>query len=198
MAAPIFLLIIVWLFLSQGRPIFYKSDRMKSVDKAFVLIKFRTMVAPSSTDPDSGASGGHKSARVTRVGQILRRVRLDELPQLWNIFTGDMSFVGPRPPLLKYTKSHHTLYAKVLRNKPGVTGLASIVYHYHEEFLLANTSSLEETEVIYQNRCIPRKAKIDLLYQQKQSIGLDIYVLYLTAAKFVKLPGRRAARIKNH
>jgi lipopolysaccharide/colanic/teichoic acid biosynthesis glycosyltransferase len=99
--APIILIVSLALVVSQGRPIFYVSERMKTDRDGFALWKFRTM----TQDPtDSGASGGHKSARITPIGRFLRRTRIDELPQLWNIFRGDMSFVGPRPPLRRYVE----------------------------------------------------------------------------------------------
>lgn len=94
LAAP-FALLLLWLMLREGRPLFYAAERMRAPGQPFRLWKLRTM-AP---DPaDSGVSGGDKASRITPTGRFLRRTRLDEIPQLWNVLKGDMSFVGPRPP----------------------------------------------------------------------------------------------------
>ncbi|WP_370275809.1 sugar transferase [Roseovarius indicus] len=113
-------IIAVWILLRDGRPVFYPSERMKGVNQPFTLWKFRTM---RSDRNDTGVSGGYKSARITRTGRALRGKRLDELPQLYNILKGDMSFVGPRPVVrLEMHKYgiHRPIYTSV---KPGVTGL---------------------------------------------------------------------------
>jgi lipopolysaccharide/colanic/teichoic acid biosynthesis glycosyltransferase len=153
------------LVICQGRPIFFLSERMKTPDQAFWLWKFRTM-RPAAQD--SGVSGGDKVARITPMGQILRRTRLDELPQLWNILRGDISFVGPRPPLRIYVERFPGLYGRVLQSRPGLTGLA--------------------TDAVYCTHCIPRKAELDLIYQKNQAIMLDILVLGKTISRLMKKP----------
>ncbi len=163
--------------LVEGRPVFYRAERMHSRDTAFGLWKFRTMrPAPG----DSGVSGGDKSERITRLGSVLRRTRLDELPQLWNILRGDMSFVGPRPPLRSYVERFPDLYGRVLRNRPGVTGLASMVYHRHEARILGQCRTADETDRAYVGRCIPAKARLDLIYQRNRSACLDLWILWRT------------------
>src|SRR5690606_7107976 len=122
------------LLAGQGRPVLYGAERMHAPGHPFTLWKFRTMRPATG---DSGVSGGDKAARITGPGRFLRRTRLDELPQLFNILRGDMSFVGPRPPLRQYVEAFPALYAEVLACRPGVTGLATLVFHRHEERILA-------------------------------------------------------------
>jgi lipopolysaccharide/colanic/teichoic acid biosynthesis glycosyltransferase len=135
---------------------------------------------------DSGVSGGDKAARITPAGGFLRRTRLDELPQLFNILKGDMSFVGPRPPLRRYVEACPETYAAVLRSRPGVTGLATLVFHRHEERFLAQCATPEETNRVYLRRCIPRKARLDLIYQRRQSLCLDLWILLRTLRGVVR------------
>lgn len=172
-------LIALCILRRDGRPIFYIAERMKTVDHPFHLIKFRTM-SQVPNDQNTGVTGGNKSNRITPIGRILRRYRLDELPQLFNVLRGDMSFVGPRPPLRRYTQAFPDLYARVLRSRPGVTGLATLHYHRHEERLIATAKTSQETEEIYMSRCIPRKAAIDLIYQRHAGVCFDIAILLQT------------------
>lgn len=171
---PIVAAVAVVVLVLDGRPIFYISERMRTPTEAFKLIKFRTM---KEADVAFGASCGDKSWRVTRTGSFLRRSRIDELPQLWNVIRGDISFFRPRPPLHLFVERFPDVYSKVLKSRPGITGLASVYFHRHEEFLLAGSASAEETDRIYTHRCIPRKAHIDLLYQARQSVCLDISIM---------------------
>lgn len=176
------LVVLVALALTQGRPFFYAAERMRSPTEAFRLWKFRTMTVVAT---DSGVSGADKAGRITPVGRVLRRFRLDELPQLWNILRGDISFVGPRPPLRAYVERFPDIYAEVLKSRPGVTGLASIHYHRHEEWLLARSRSAEETDRIYCRRCIPAKARLDLIYARQASVCFDLRLIGRTIARMV-------------
>ncbi|MEC7962295.1 MAG: sugar transferase [Pseudomonadota bacterium] len=174
---PVLLLLMIWLLLKEGRPLFYVAERMKGVDEPFALWKLRTMTV---VDSDTGVSGGDKSARITRTGARLRSKRLDEFPQLWNILKGDLSFVGPRPPLRQYVDAHPEIYAQVLKSRPGVTGLASITYHRHEAALLARCESAQETDAVYSRLCVPMKARLDLIYQRNQSMCYDFDLVFQT------------------
>ncbi len=179
------IVIAALLLIAQGRPVLYGSERMRDPARAFTLWKFRTM-RPAATD--SGVSGGDKVGRVTPLGAALRASRLDELPQLFNILKGDMSFVGPRPPLRQYVEAFPDLYAAVLKSRPGVTGLASLIYHRHEERLLARCTSAEETDGIYSRRCIPAKARLDLIYQRRRTLCLDLWILARTLHRVAERP----------
>lgn len=174
---PVMVGLVIWLLIRQGRPIFYVAERMKTPDQPFDLIKFRTMTV---VEADSGVSGGDKAARITPAGAWLRGKRLDELPQLINIIRGDLSFVGPRPPLRQYVERHPDIYARVLQSRPGVTGLASIVYHRHEAMLLARCETPEQTDAVYSRICVPAKARLDLIYQKNRNICYDFDLVFQT------------------
>lgn len=175
--APFLLGLMIWLWLRQGRPLFYVAERMKGVDQPFDLWKLRTMTVVAE---DSGVSGGDKSARITPAGAWLRSKRLDEFPQLWNILKGDLSFVGPRPPLRQYVEAEPALYARVLQARPGVTGLASIAYHKHEDRLLSRCETPEQTDAVYLRNCVPRKARLDLIYLENRNICYDFDLVFQT------------------
>ena len=177
---PASLIIALLILLREGRPVLYLSERMKTPDQGFQLWKFRTMTV---VDRDSGVSGGDKSARITPTGAWLRRFRLDELPQLWNILRGDISFVGPRPPLRRYVELCPEIYAQVLRTRPGVTGLATLVFHKTEERLLAPCTTPQDTEAVYLRRCVPVKARLDLIYARHRSLCYDAQLIAETVAR---------------
>lgn len=174
---PILLALLLWLLWKEGRPVFYLAERMTTPTRGFRLWKLRTMTL---AETDTGVSGGDKAARITRTGAWLRARRLDEFPQLWNILKGDLSFVGPRPPLRQYVEANPEIYAKVLQSRPGVTGLASICYHKHEAALLARCQTPEETDAVYSRICVPAKARLDLIYQRNQSMCYDFDLVFQT------------------
>ncbi len=174
---PVGIIIAIMILVKEGRPIFYVAERMRTPTESFGLVKFRTMTAE---DGDEGVSGGHKTDRITPFGKTLRRKRLDEIPQLWNVLTGDMSFVGPRAPLRKYVDEFPDLYAHVLKSRPGITGVASIYFHKHEEQLLAACKTAEEADHVYTTRCVPRKARMDLIYQRNRTVCWDIWLMFRT------------------
>lgn len=174
---PVILFLVVYIWRKQGRPLFYVAERMKAPGRPFGLIKFRTMTV---VDSDQGVSGAHKASRVTPLGAKLRAKRLDEFPQLWNILKGDLSFVGPRPPLREYVERFPQIYNEVLKSRPGVTGLATIRFHKHEDRLLARCTTAEETDDIYCRICVPRKAKLDMIYQRNQTTCYDFDLVFQT------------------
>ena len=177
-------LLLLWLLLREGRPLFYVAERMRAPDRPFLLWKLRTMkVVP----PETGVSGGDKATRITATGRFLRRSRLDEVPQLWNVLIGDMSFVGPRPPLRLYVERFPQLYTQVLRSRPGITGLATLVFHGHEERMLAECHDAAETDAVYSRRCVSRKAQIDLIYQRRRNLWMDFRLMAQTVARALKL-----------
>lgn len=182
-AVPILLVLMGVLLVLEGRPLFYISERMQTPTKGFALIKLRTMRVGAA---DGGVTGGNKSHAIPPVYRLLRKSRLDELPQLINVLRGDMSFVGPRPPLRGYVEDFPEIYTAVLRNRPGITGLASLRFHAHEEQLLAACQTPQETDHVYRTRCVPRKAALDMIYQRHQSLCFDLALIWETAAKVIR------------
>lgn len=186
--APLILGVALAILILDGRPVLFLSERMKTPDTGFLLWKFRTMRPDAA---DQGVSGGDKASRITRTGAYLRRKRLDELPQLVNILKGDISFVGPRPPLRRYVEMFPELYGQVLRSRPGVTGLATLAFHRREEDLLAPCKTPEETEEVYCRRCVPRKARLDLIYADQRTVCRDFNLMLATVSKGRSLHAER-------
>ncbi|MGZ3215648.1 sugar transferase [Paracoccus sp. T5] len=182
------------LLVAQGRPIFYAAHRMRGPNQPFTQWKFRTMLCE---EQDFGATGAHKNWRITPLGRFMRRSRIDELPQLFNILKGDMSFVGPRPPLREYVERFPAVYAQVLQSRPGVTGLATLIYHRHEDRILARCKSAAATEAAYYRRCLPAKLKIDLIYQRHRNMRLDLWILWHTLKIVISRRDERPRRRRN-
>jgi len=182
LTAPVLVIVAILMKRRDAGPLFYVAERMKTPDQPFNLIKFRTMSVVDDAK-NAGVTGGDKANRITPIGRTLRKYRLDELPQLINIIKGDMSIVGPRPPLRQYTDAFPELYGKVLQSRPGITGLATLHYHRHEERLIAQAKTPAETEHIYATRCVPRKATLDLIYQRNASVCFDAVILWQTVAR---------------
>lgn len=185
---PVLIVLVIYLLIKEGRPLFYVAERMKGPETPFNLWKLRTMTV---VDEDQGVSGGNKASRVTPTGAWLRRKRLDEFPQLWNILKGDLSFVGPRPPLREYVERFPEIYGEVLKSRPGVTGLATIRFHKHEDRLLERCETRQETDDIYCRICIPRKAKLDLIYQRHQSTCYDFDLVFQTIGNLFRGKNRQ-------
>lgn len=187
--SPVLFGVALAILIRDGRPVLYVSERMKTPEQAFWLYKFRTMTV---AEANAGVSGGDKAARVTPIGRVLRAKRLDELPQLFNILKGDISFVGPRPPLRMYVERFPEIYREVLKSRPGVTGLATLVFHRREESLLADCRTTAETDAVYARRCVPRKAQLDLIYARSQSICFDLRLMFSTVFRGIRVKGSRS------
>ncbi|WP_164738272.1 polysaccharide biosynthesis protein [Frigidibacter oleivorans] len=175
----------------QGRPVLHVSERMRTPDRAFRLVKLRSM-RPERGTGMTGVTGGDKAARITPFGQAIRRLRLDELPQLWNILRGDMGFVGPRPPLRQHVDCAPDLFARVLADRPGLTGAATLRFHAREAAILGACRDAQETDATYRARCLRQKARLDLAYARRRTLARDAAILWLTLAALVR-PRRRPA-----
>jgi lipopolysaccharide/colanic/teichoic acid biosynthesis glycosyltransferase len=173
--APVLLILAVAVKYSSPGPILHRGIRCGKNGRPFTLYKFRSMVV------DAAACGpritGRYDPRVTRVGRILRRTKLDELPQLFNTLIGDMSLVGPRPEDPSYVESYSADQRQVLRVKPGITSPATVLHRHEEEWLTG--PDWEET---YRREILPAKLEIELAYLQRRTLAEDIRVLALTAS----------------
>lgn len=169
---PILLLVAIVILVANGAPIMYVQERIGQDGKPFKLIKFRTMHG----DEKSPIAASELN-RITRVGRWLRRTKIDELPELLNIFVGDMSFVGPRPDVAGYADKLEGDDRRMLTMKPGLTGVASLKYRNEEDLLAAQPNPQE-----YNDKVIwPDKVRLNLLYMERQSLWLDVKVLICTA-----------------
>lgn len=171
--APLLLVIAVLVKLDSPGPVIYKATRVGRDGRPFKLYKFRSMVA--NADKLGPGVTGAADPRITRMGRVLRRTKLDELPQLWNVFKGDMSLVGPRPEDQRYVALYTPEQREVLRVRPGITSLASLRFR-HEERLL-NGSNWEQH---YIEDVMPAKLQIDLEYVRRQTLLQDARIVLWT------------------
>ena len=137
----------------------------------------------SNSDKKGLLSVGMRDSRITKVGYFLRRYKLDELPQLFNIFIGDMSFVGPRPEVRKYVEMYDDEQLQVLAVRPGLTDYASLEY-INENEILAKSENHEKT---YIDEIMPAKLKLNLKYIEEKSFWVDLKIIFKTALKIIKL-----------
>jgi lipopolysaccharide/colanic/teichoic acid biosynthesis glycosyltransferase len=175
LAGPLLLILAVAIKIESRGPVFFRGVRVGLHGHRFRIFKFRSMVADAEqSGPGITAAG---DSRVTRLGRLLRRFKLDELPQLLNVLKGEMSLVGPRPEDPRYVAHYTAEQRRVLSVRPGITGAASVRYR-HEEVLLRGP----DWETVYLTVIMPDKLKIDLAYIEHWSFGSDLKVLVQTGA----------------
>jgi len=172
--SPLFVLVIVAIKLDSDGPVFFRQERVGKGFRPFVLYKFRTMVrnAPNLGGPLTMP----RDPRITRIGSLLRKAKVDELPQLFNVMRGDMSLVGPRPEVPHYVEQYRTDFEEILQVRPGITDLASIKYR-DEHALLATASNPEE---LYCRDILPDKIRLAKEYVSKSSFFFDLTVIVRT------------------
>lgn len=177
--APVWIILPLLIVIdSTGNP-FYVQKRVGKDNKDFNLLKFRTMYA--GTDKKGLLTVGDNDRRITRIGYFLRKYKLDELPQLFNIIKGDMSIVGPRPEVRKYVQLYNEHQRNVLKVRPGLTDYASIEYIAESE-LLAQSDNPEYT---YIQDIMPKKIELNLKYIENQSLRLDFELIIKTLLKII-------------
>jgi lipopolysaccharide/colanic/teichoic acid biosynthesis glycosyltransferase len=168
---PVLLVIGLWVRLDSDGPVVFRQRRMGRYGNLFTIYKFRTMDV--KTNHRDFTVTRHGDRRVTRVGTRLRKYKLDELPQLWNVLMGDMSLIGPRPKL-----PHHETLEMPFR--PGLTGAATLIFRCEEEMLREIPE--DELEIFCVRRLTPCKAKLDSEYRQAATLISDLKLLYKTAS----------------
>jgi lipopolysaccharide/colanic/teichoic acid biosynthesis glycosyltransferase len=165
---PLAILISIFIKIDSPGPVFFKQKRVARYGKIFMILKFRTMV--ENAENKGPLITVNEDKRITRVGKIIRRFRFDELPQIFNVLIGDMSFVGTRPEIQKYVLSYTDEMKATLLMPPGVTSFASIKFE-NEEFLIKKS---EDVDFIYLNEILPQKMKYNLLYLKNFNFWFDV------------------------
>lgn len=178
--SPLFLIIAVWIVLDNYGPVFYRQQRVGKNGNDFLLLKFRSMRI--GADKMSLITVGERDPRVTKAGYYLRKYKIDELPQLWNVFIGDMSLVGPRPEVRKYVDLYTDEQRKVLSIRPGITDYASIEY-IDENRLLEQSSNPDKT---YVEIIMPAKIALNMRYLEHQTLKEYFTILLLTFSKLFR------------
>lgn len=182
--SPLFIILAVQVRRDSEGPILYKQTRVGLHGKHFKALKFRTMTV---VDEDDGITSADKTAtRVTKSGKFMRKYRLDELPQFFNILVGDMSLVGPRPQIPKYIPVYPETYKIIHEIRPGMTGLATVKFHEVEERMLAQAGA--DAEHVYTYKILPRKFHYNLFYVRHHNVCFDIVILWWT---FLGIIGKR-------
>lgn len=178
--SPLFLVVALWIVIDDPGPIFYRQQRVGKDNKDFGLLKFRSMRV--GADKMSLITIGERDPRVTHAGYYIRRFKLDELPQLWNVLIGDMSMVGPRPEVRRYVDLYTPEQQRVLSVRPGITDYASIEY-IDENRLLAQSSDPDKT---YIEEIMPAKITLNMRYINHQTIGEYMNIIFYTITKIIR------------
>lgn len=171
--SPLLLVITALIKLASPGPVLHRAQRVGLNGRLFTLYKFRSMLV--NADRLGAGITAHDDARITAIGRVLRRTKLDELPQLINVVKGDMSLVGPRPEDPRYVALYTPDQRRVLSVRPGVTSWASI--HYRHEERLIEASELDD---VYTTQVMPQKLALDLDYVARQSCLIDLQILLRT------------------
>lgn len=177
--APIYLILALAVVIDTGLPIFYRAERGGYRDKPFRIFKFRSMV--KNADQIGGGTTALNDSRITKVGNVLRKTKLDELPQLFNIIKGDMSFIGPRPELLRYTAQYEGEELLIHRVRPGITDYSSIEFINLDEIVGG-----ENADEMYEKYVLKRKNELRVKYAKTVSFVTDFKLLFITVWDVLK------------
>ena len=184
LTSPLFIVLSIWIKLDSKGPVIYKQKRVTQYNRHFKIWKFRTMV----TDADKKGSlvTSENDSRITKVGQFIRRVRLDELPQLVNVLKGEMSFVGTRPEVPRYTEQYSPEMMATLLLPAGITSLASINYKDEDAIISQMTAKGMTVDQAYVERVLPEKMHFNLAYLRDFSFIGDIKIMLQTVVEVLK------------
>ena len=177
---PLLLLIALAIWIDDPGPVFYRQVRVGRNGKTFRIFKFRSMVMDA--DKKGLAITVGRDSRITRVGAVLRKTKLDELAQLLNVFLGQMSFVGPRPEVPKYVELYTPYQRQVLLVRPGITDYASIAYRNENDLL----ASAPNPEAMYIEQIMPDKIELNMKYLREISPLADIRLILKTIVAVIK------------
>ncbi len=171
---PVFAFVSLLIVLDSRGPVFYAQERIGRGCRPFKLLKFRTMFTDS--DRKGALTVGMRDSRITRVGYNLRKLKIDELPQLVNVLIGDMSLVGPRPEVKRFVDLYSKEQLRALSVRPGITDLASIKYRNENMILEGKSDPIQ----FYIDKIMPEKLELALQYVDRQSLKLDVLIIVKT------------------
>jgi lipopolysaccharide/colanic/teichoic acid biosynthesis glycosyltransferase len=177
---PFGLILALIIVLESSGGVFYKQERIGQFGKPFMLLKFRSMQTDS--DKKGLLTVGMNDSRITKSGHFIRKFKLDEMPQFINVLKGDMSIVGPRPEVKKYVDLYTDDQKRILNVKPGITDYASLEYFKENEIL----GNAENPEDAYIDSVMPDKIRLNQKYLDNPTLGQDIKIIFMTAAKILK------------
>jgi len=178
--SPVMLVLSLMIVCDSKGGVFYRQERVTTNGRIFKIFKFRTMVKDADKKGTLVTVGN--DSRITRVGKLLRKARLDEFPQLINVLLGDMSFVGTRPEVQKYVERYNNEMYATLLMPAGITSTASIMYKDEDE-ILSNCEDVDET---YINKVLPEKMKYNLEYIENFNFFYDIKIMFMTVWAVIK------------
>lgn len=170
---PFYLILSMAVILEDGFPIFYRADRGGYLNKPFKICKFRTMV--KNADKIGGGTTALNDPRITKIGNILRKTKLDEIPQLGQVFLGKMSLIGPRPELLRYTDQYEGEEKDILKVRPGITDFSSVEFINLDEIVGG-----ENADEMYEKHVLKKKNALRVKYAHEVSFRTDVYILFKT------------------
>lgn len=180
--SPIFIVFMILVFLQDFKSPFYIANRVGKNCKQFKMIKLRSMVI--NADKSGLASTSNNDMRITSIGKIIRKYKLDELTQLFNVFLGDMSLVGPRPNVMSDVNLYTKKEMDLLLIRPGITDLASIVFSDEGDILAKH----DDADKAYQQLIRPGKGALGLYYVNNKTFGLDLVLIFLTILAIISKP----------
>jgi lipopolysaccharide/colanic/teichoic acid biosynthesis glycosyltransferase len=176
--APVGFVVGVLIKLSDGGPVFFGQTRCGQFGNPFRIWKFRSMVV--NADKLGAPLTKEEDPRITRIGRFLRKSKLDELPQLWNVLAGQMSLVGPRPEVARYVDRYTPEQREILKHRPGITDMASVQFRNEQE-LLSGATDLDD---FYVRHCLPRKIELNQRYAERASLLQDIGIIMQTVCPY--------------
>ena len=180
-SSPIMLVVALLIKHEDGGPVFFRQQRIGIYGKPFTMYKFRSMEV-QAPEKEKSEWTTKRDPRVTPIGRVIRKTSIDEMPQLFNVLRGDMSFVGPRPEVQEYTDLYTEEQRQVFLVRPGITGVASIRYRNENDLLAAS----DDPNRTYIQEILPEKLRLDLSYIPRAGVVQDIALIFETLAVVIR------------